>query len=168
MPLADTLLRLAEEPSLYRPRWSDEIIDEMTRNLSIKLGLSRERALRREAQMRAYFPESLVSGYEHLVPEMHNQLKDRHVLAAAVHCGAHSIVTFNERDFTADALAAFGMKREAPSAFLSRMYDAAPLEVKRKLEEQADSTDRDLDRLLQDLNVNVPSFVRHFRRQEDL
>jgi len=30
-PLRDTLLRLAEPPSLYRPVWSEEIIVEMKR-----------------------------------------------------------------------------------------------------------------------------------------
>lgn len=28
-PLRDTLLRLAEHPGLYHPRWSEEIIAEM-------------------------------------------------------------------------------------------------------------------------------------------
>jgi hypothetical protein len=32
-PLRDTLLRLAEHPRLYVPRWSDEIIAETVRNL---------------------------------------------------------------------------------------------------------------------------------------
>jgi hypothetical protein len=118
--------------------------------------------------MRSYFPEAWISGYEHLVPDMRNQLKDRHVIAAAVQGRAHSIVTFNEKDFAAEILAAFGIRREAPSAFLIRLYRAAPHVVRRKLEEQAGSTDRGLDQLLQDLHVNVPTFVRHFRRQENL
>jgi hypothetical protein len=94
MPLADTLLRLAEEPALYRPRWSSQIIEEMSRNLMGKLGLTPEQVLRREGQMRTFFAESWVRDYEHLVPDMKNPAKDRHVLAAAVRCGARSIVTF--------------------------------------------------------------------------
>src|ERR1017187_1681574 len=36
--LCDTLLRLAEPPRLYEPRWSEEIIRETTRTLELKLG----------------------------------------------------------------------------------------------------------------------------------
>ena len=37
--LRDTLLRLAEPPHLYLPRWSAEILLETTRTLEGKLGL---------------------------------------------------------------------------------------------------------------------------------
>ena len=36
--LADTLLRLAEPPAFFEPKWSDEIIRETTRSLRRKLG----------------------------------------------------------------------------------------------------------------------------------
>jgi hypothetical protein len=36
--LSDSLLRLAEPPRLYEPKWSDEIIRETTRTLESKLG----------------------------------------------------------------------------------------------------------------------------------
>ena len=39
-PLRDTLLRLAEEPRLYVPRWSDRVIAETVRNLEGRIGLS--------------------------------------------------------------------------------------------------------------------------------
>jgi hypothetical protein len=35
--LRDTLLRLAEPPELYLPRWSDGIVEETTRTLEEKL-----------------------------------------------------------------------------------------------------------------------------------
>ena len=35
--LCDTLLRIAEPPRLYEPKWSDEIIRETTRTLESKL-----------------------------------------------------------------------------------------------------------------------------------
>jgi len=38
-PLRDTLLRLAEPPSLYQPLWSEEIIVEMKRALENQIGL---------------------------------------------------------------------------------------------------------------------------------
>ena len=38
MPLADTLLRMAETPALYLPLWSPTIVDEVTRSLIGKWG----------------------------------------------------------------------------------------------------------------------------------
>ena len=42
-PLRDTLLRLAEHPLLYVPRWSDDIIAETVRTLEGQFGLAPER-----------------------------------------------------------------------------------------------------------------------------
>ena len=39
--LCDTLLRLAEPPRLFEPKWSEEIIRETTRTLELKLGWPR-------------------------------------------------------------------------------------------------------------------------------
>jgi hypothetical protein len=38
--LRDTLLRIAEPPRLYLPRWSKDILEETTRTLEGKLGLT--------------------------------------------------------------------------------------------------------------------------------
>ena len=55
MPVADTILRLAEPPALYAPRWTNEILAEITRTLVVRFGKSREKALYREAAMREFF-----------------------------------------------------------------------------------------------------------------
>jgi hypothetical protein len=86
MPVADTLLRLAEPPALYAPRWTDEILAEVTRTLVIRFGKAPEDALYREAAMRDFFRDSSVKDYQPLVERMTNHPKDRHVLAAAVAC----------------------------------------------------------------------------------
>ena len=46
MPLADTLLRLAAGPRLFLPKWSDQIMVEVTRTLRETFGLSDRRMLR--------------------------------------------------------------------------------------------------------------------------
>ncbi len=46
MPLCDTLLRLAEEPALYIPRWSDDILREL-RSTLVRMGYSAAQANRR-------------------------------------------------------------------------------------------------------------------------
>ena len=88
--LCDTLLRLAEPPRLFEPRWSEEIIQETTRTLELKLGWQRSLATHLEAELRAHFSDAWISGHEPLIPKMANDEKDRHVLAAAIHCQAPS------------------------------------------------------------------------------
>jgi hypothetical protein len=70
MLVADTLLRLAEPPGLYQPRWTAEILAEMTRTLVGRFGKSPEKAVYRETAMREFFPSSMVKDYEHIVAGM--------------------------------------------------------------------------------------------------
>jgi len=60
MPLADTLLRMAEEPRLYLPRWSQNIMDEVTRSLIAKWKMPADKARRREEEIRRHFPDAWV------------------------------------------------------------------------------------------------------------
>jgi predicted nucleic acid-binding protein len=87
-PLADTLLRLAETPSLFEPKWSDEIIRETIRTLETKLEWPNTLTRHLQRELRAHFREAWVADFEHLIGQMKNDDKDRHVLAAAVRCGA--------------------------------------------------------------------------------
>jgi len=54
--------------------------------------------------MQTAFPEAMVVGYEDLIGAMKNDPEDRHVLAAAVRCGAHAIVSDNKKHFPRKAL----------------------------------------------------------------
>jgi len=91
--LCDTLLRLAEPPRLYEPKWSEEIIRETTRTLELKLGWPSSLTPHLEAELRAHFSDAWISGYESLISRMTNDEKDRHVAAAAVQGQAEIIVT---------------------------------------------------------------------------
>ncbi len=102
--LCDTLLRLAEPPPLFEPKWSEEIIRETTRTLEFKLGWPSSLTAYLEAELRANFKEAWIMGYEPLLPLMTNDEKDRHVTAAAVHVKAPIIVTFNLRHFRSEHL----------------------------------------------------------------
>jgi predicted nucleic acid-binding protein len=96
--LSSLLLTLAEE-GLFEPRWSEGILAETERALTGKLGLARDRAVRRLAAMREAFPEASVHGFESLEDGLSCHPKDRHVLAAAIAAGADTLITFNVRDF---------------------------------------------------------------------
>jgi hypothetical protein len=89
MPLCDTLPRLAEEPALYTPKWSADILRELRSTLQ-RMGYTLAQADRRIAAMT-------------------NHPNDRHVLAAAVRCEAQAIVTSNVKDFGPDSVKPHGL-----------------------------------------------------------
>ncbi len=72
MPICDTLLRLAEEPAFYVPRWSVGILDELRRVLR-RMEYSESQAERRISAMQAAFEAACVVGYTDLIPRMTNQ-----------------------------------------------------------------------------------------------
>jgi hypothetical protein len=162
--LRDTLLRLAEPPHLFLPRWSNDIMVETKRTMELKLGCSPEQTQHLEDELRTHFEDSWVDGYESLIPVMGNHPKDRHVLAAAVKTGAQTIVTFNLKDFQSKALAPWDVQAQHPEAFLIDQYHLDPMVVMMKLKEQASLHAGDRDRLLGILEHTVPSFVGVVRK----
>jgi predicted nucleic acid-binding protein len=159
MPLADTLLRLAEHPRLYLPKWSKHIMDEVTHNLIRKWNIAPGDAERRERELLKHFPEAMVAGYEPLIELMNNAPKDRHVLAAAVRSNSDVIITYNAKDFPQSALEPWGIERQGPSTFLRSLYDLDPGLVVHRLHEQAETIGLKLEQLLVRLRNNVPGFV---------
>ena len=160
MPLADTLLRMAEDPRLYLPRWTDEIMEEVTRNLVEKFNCDPKRAQRREQELRKAFPSAWVDpSYKLLTPVMQNDPKDRHVLAAAVRSHSELIVTYNKKDFAQSALEPYGVICKGPSSFLRDLYDLEPSIATRKLMEQAENIRISFEALLVRLKKAVPGFV---------
>lgn len=123
--LADLLLRLGEA-DLYEPLWSEEILAEVERNLTGKLGVPPQKAARRVTRMRTAFPNAAVDGYYDLIEAMSNDPKDRHVLAAAVRGGAALIVTANIGDFPPAALDPYDIEVVHPDDFLQDQLDLAP------------------------------------------
>lgn len=120
--LRDTLLRCAEG-DLYQPYWSEEVLDEATRNLVRNSVMSEAKAKRLAAQMKRAFPEAMVDGHQDLIAAMRNHTKDRHVAAAAVKTGARVIVTFNLTDFQN---LPDGFEAQSPDVFLCHLHDLDP------------------------------------------
>lgn len=128
MPIADLLLRLADAKQ-FRPLWSEEILDEVERNLVRQLSVDPAKARVRVSAMREHFPDAMVSEYEALIPVMGNDAKDRHVLAAAVRAGAELIVTDNLKDFPLESLAPFDLAAVSADEFLLDQLDLNPERV---------------------------------------
>jgi hypothetical protein len=81
----DLLIRIARS-GLVQAKWTDEILDEMTRNLSAKRhDIPPERLVRLRELMNSAVADCLVTGYEPLVESLElPDPDDRHVLAAAI------------------------------------------------------------------------------------
>ena len=80
--------------------------------------------------MREHFAAALVTGFEPLIETLElPDADDRHVLAAAVRCGAQYIVTDNLADFPAGVLAPFDVEAIDADRFLSRTFDLHPSEA---------------------------------------
>jgi len=63
-------------------------------------------------------------GYQALIADLHlPDPDDRHVLAAAIHCDANVIVTFNLRDFPHTALASYGIQAQHPDDFMLQLLE---------------------------------------------
>lgn len=103
--LADTLLRVAER-GLYRPLWSERILQETTDAvLEIHPDVTSEDVKRRIDAMNRFFEDALVEGWEDIessfaLPDP----DDRHVVAAAIPGRADTIVTANLGDYPEDLL----------------------------------------------------------------
>ncbi len=146
--LRDTLLRLAETPPQYLPRWSAVILDEVGRTLINKLGRTEAQWAHLRSKMTESFPDASVAGFEHLIPSLTNQVKDRHVLGAAIGAGAAVIVTYNLKDFRPGDSQPWGVEAISPDAFLTECLDADPTAVIVKLGLQAADSGRPFPELL--------------------
>lgn len=121
--LRDFLMHLAVT-NLFRARWTDMIHDEWIRNvLKDRPDLEARQLVRTRQLMDANVLDCLVTEYESLIPSLAlPDENDRHVLAAAIRCGADSIVTFNVKDFPKSSLEPYGIVAIHPDQFvLSRM-----------------------------------------------
>jgi predicted nucleic acid-binding protein len=161
MTLRDTLLRAAEA-GLYRPYWSQEILDGATRNLVVTSQMSKEQSVRLKTQIQRAFPQAMVEVPNTLIESMTNDPGDRHVLAAAVFSSASVIVTFNLKDFSEKSLAPWQIEAQHPDTFLCSLYDLFPEAVIRLIERQAKALrnpPQTVADILQILRRQVPEFV---------
>lgn len=157
--LRDTLLRLAETPHLYIPKWSKQIWAEVARNLESRRKLTPEKIAHLREQVQLHFPEALIEDYEKFAVLMTNDPKDRHVAAAAVKAKAQVIVTSNLKDFPRESLSEWGIEAQHPDRFLMGLYIVNPETVASRIQQQAAAIGRTLPELLSTLCIGVPGFA---------
>ncbi len=163
--LRDPLLPAAEA-QLYRVRWSDMILQEVSRNL-VKTGrMSPQQAQRLVRRMDEFFPFVTVSAFEGLIPAMTNNEKDRHVLAAAVADNAKLIVTSNLKDFPDRALAPFEIEAKSPDQFLMILFRRDSETMMGIVREQAAGLRKPpmtVEEVLSDIALVAPQFAAAVR-----
>lgn len=96
--ISNLLLWLAQT-DLFQAKWSPDIHAEWIRNRKKRYKIEIDASEKRRLVMDDKFPQALVTGYEGLIDSLKNNEKDRHVLAAAIKCGANAIVTTNLKHF---------------------------------------------------------------------
>ena len=124
----NVLLSLAEA-EFFRLRWSQNILDETEgaiRNILLKQSGdeegSTERARKSVMNMDLAFDEAKVQNFEHLIDVLDGTLPDAddiHVLAAAIHTQAATIVTENLKDFPVDTLANYNIEPKSADDFIA-------------------------------------------------
>ncbi|WP_164019112.1 PIN domain-containing protein [Pyxidicoccus trucidator] len=138
-PLRDLLVRVSLT-GIFQAKWTEQILDECFRSIaSQRPDLSPAQLARSRQFLEAAIPDGRVPGYESLVVGLTGlpDPDDRHVLAAAIRCGAQAIITFNLRDFPARVLASYGMEAQHPDDFLLNIIDLDGAAVARVIQEQA-------------------------------
>jgi hypothetical protein len=122
--LRDVLMRLAIA-NVVAARWTAAIQDEWTRSLRAnRPDIDPAAIVLISDRINQALPGALVTGYESRILEVAGlpDANDRHVLAAAVHCGAHFVVTNNLSDFPDHALRDHGIIASAPDAFVDFLF----------------------------------------------
>jgi len=125
--LRSVLLELARGKA-FRIFWSEDVHREWMQALKRQHPqIPASRIARMRSLMEAYVGDAMVTGYEPLIETLTlPDPNDRHVLAAAIQGGANVIVTANERDFPADALAPYKIAVISPDRLILRLLEADP------------------------------------------
>lgn len=80
--------------------------------------------------MDEHFPDSIVTGYENLVPTPSlPDSGDRHVLAAAIAGECRVLITNNPRDFPTTVVAAHEIEVMTADEFLVALYRSQPVKL---------------------------------------
>jgi predicted nucleic acid-binding protein len=125
----DILLSLATA-GLYHARWTHEIHREWSSHLVENRPELASKVPLLFEKINSSVPDCLVENYEYLIDSLKlPDLKDRHVLAAAIAGHADAIVTENLKDFPASVLAAYGLEAQHPDDFIMNQLELRPFDA---------------------------------------
>jgi predicted nucleic acid-binding protein len=120
--IRDLLLWFAHY-DLYTPKWSHDIMNELTKVMLAK-GITQDKINAQIERINGAFPDALVKNYEPLIKNLSlRDPNDCHVLAAAIKANANIIVTNNLKDFPFEYLAEFGLTSTSADDFITDIID---------------------------------------------
>jgi hypothetical protein len=124
------LLLACADAGLYRPHWSDRILEEWAR-AAARAGTMAEAVARGEiAILRRDWSKACVSESPAREAELYlPDANDVHVLASGIEAGCEKIVTMNLKDFPRRELAAHGVQAVHPDEFLLGLFNQSPDQV---------------------------------------
>ena len=130
-----------------------------------------EQLNRTSSLMDRAIPDAIVTGHEDLIAGLTlPDPDDRHVLAAAIRCNASVIVTFNEKDFPAEALSHYAMETQHPDVFAENRFDldhpaviAAAQRQRQQLKHPPVGVDEFLETLLRQGLVQTSKSLANYR-----
>lgn len=117
------ILSLAEA-GLFRPRWSDRILDETEKAIA-QISKGTSNTTRQRAAIENAFPEALVLpadpsvNVSGLLPDV----RDEHVLQSAIAARCETLVTDNIVDFPQEVLAHWSIEVMSADVFISNAMD---------------------------------------------
>jgi predicted nucleic acid-binding protein len=161
------LLLTAAGRGLYRPHWSEKILDDVARNLAKnRRDLPPHNIQARVAAMQDAMPSAMAEPPASLVKAMTNHRGDRHVLALAVHVHAEVVVTNNLKHFKPADCAKHGVEAQSADTFMEHlahlnqrvMIDCVTEMSSRRLKPPAT-----VDELLDQMATSLPSTVAALR-----
>jgi predicted nucleic acid-binding protein len=125
-----SLILFVAQTKLYWAKWSERVNDEWVDAVVRKAkrpSITRETLQATRDAMNAAIMDCLVENFEHLEAGLQlPDANDNHVLAAAIHGHASTIVTFNLKDFPAEYLSQFKIHAKHPDEFLVAAYHVSP------------------------------------------
>lgn len=141
--LRDLLIRIAQA-GLVQAKWTDQILDEVFRNLAAnRPHLDSQKLTRTRDLMNRAVRDCLVTGYESLIEAVDlPDPGDRHVLAAAIKARAQVVVTNNLKDFPLAKLDQWDMEAKSPDGFILDHIDLSRETVYAAVQQIANSRSR--------------------------
>jgi hypothetical protein len=115
----------AGETGVFKPLWSDRILDEWRRAAARHGPSDADIAQTEIALATSKFPDALVTASADTIDRLSlPDADDVHVLAAAIDGGATELLTLNTKDFPTNTLSTNGILRRHPDEFLLEHWHA--------------------------------------------